>query len=196
MKKIIGVLVATLLVAGVFAGCASNKNGSATYGAAQAEADGRPRWAQQQVTFTSEEAPSYFNNGHESYIPVADGLFAAGVGRRPDRRSAEITSRNEARSALATFVQITLGNYTAENSMSVESVTVTKVNSLLVGSRIVDTWYDERDGAMYTLMFISMKDLEKSGAGDPELSRLIQSLLADRTKALSTAEAEAQSANR
>lgn len=194
MKKIFGIAVCALMVAAVFTGCATTKNnGAATYGAAQAEADGRPRWAQSQVTFMSEEAASYFTNGHETYKPVEDGMFAAGVGRRADRRSSEIASRTDARTALANYVQTTLGTYTAENSVSVESVTVTKVSALLVGSRVVDTWYDERDGAMYTLMFVSTKNLEKSSAGDPEMNRLVQSLVSTRAKALSADEAAAQS---
>ncbi len=180
MKKIVGgVLAALLLVAG-FTGCASTKNNAnALGGVAQAQKSGLPAWAYYGCTFTSKEADGFLAN----YKPSDSGLFAEGEALRADARTSQIAARLDARANLASFVKTEAARYAADNGLSTDQVNVEEIDQILVGSRIVDS-VKGPDDTYYVLMFISDKDLKESAKQSPTLKNLIDAITAERLEEL------------
>ena len=175
MKKILGVVVAVLMITTVYVGCQSDKAKNLA-GVQQNEEAGIPRWIGRDFDYEDAE---YYTGG---YKPASVGILSSGKAKRTDARTSEIAAKLDAQANLASRIATEIGRAAADNGINAEAVTVSKVSAVLTGPRVVDT-YTGADGTVYVLMFISDKDLKKSSAGG-SLEEFVDLLAAEHAKKL------------
>ncbi len=187
MKKILfAVLTAMALVMAV--GCKSTENNAnALAGSKQAVEAGRPKWATAAgSTFTSKEATQFMTG--DGYVAPESGYFASGNAKRGDARATQAAARMDARSRLTEYIKTESTSYAADNGHDYAGLTVETVDSLIKGSRPIDS-FEADDGTIYVLMFISDSDLAKSIKAseslDSEVSKLMLEMLEAKAKELS-----------
>ena len=167
MKKITTV-IATVIAMGIFlTACASNKG--IAQGAKQADEIGNPKWAQvsgASVTFKEKQASIY-----EAVETGEKGLYASGYSeslgnRRLTASSADLSARTELGRYVGTQMVAARNRMTGTDRAKADMVQLDadRVNSMLIGSRAVDSYVNEA-GEVWVLMFISNADIANSFQG-------------------------------
>lgn len=177
MKKLIGAVVAIAVTAALM-GCGSTK-GIAS-GVEQAKQSNNPGWAQVSgaaVTFTDSEAKLY------NAIETGErGMYASGMSEslgspRVTASAANLTARTELGRYVGSQMLAARNRMDEAGRTKYAELNADRVDSLLVGSRAVDSFVDDT-GNVWVLMFVSTENLRKSYAGT-DLEELANFMLAD-----------------
>ena len=170
MKKIIGAVIAVVMVLGL-AGCATQSDRSKNLAGVKQNMDnGLPKWVGHDFDY---EDASYFLDG---YIPSKKGIFSDGKGKLGDERASEIQATLDARANLAARVKAEIDRRRIATKTEAGEMAVERISEVLVGPQRIDT-FKGKDGTVYILMYISEENVKETAKqADPKFADQVDKL--------------------